>query len=57
MNLYHTFQDGCTGGDLVDDTPAQASASSGCPVGRDSCPAEGVDPIHNFSKFPSGLGI
>lgn len=51
MNLWHTFQDGCTGGDFVDDTPAQASPSSGCPDGRDSCPAAGLDPIHNFMDY------
>ena len=29
LGLYHTFQDGCTGGDKVDDTPPVASANLG----------------------------
>ena len=37
LNLAHTFENGCKDpGDFVDDTPAQASPTSGCPVGRDS---------------------
>jgi hypothetical protein len=44
------LQNGCKGaGDSVSDTPAEASPTWGCPVGRDSCKRlAGVDPITNF---------
>jgi hypothetical protein len=52
LNLAHTFENGCKDpGDFVDDTPAQASPTSGCPEGRDSCPAAGLDPIHNYMDY------
>ena len=52
INLEHTFYGGCNKrGDFVDDTPPQKTPTSGCPIGKDTCRAPGLDPIHNYMDY------
>jgi hypothetical protein len=52
LNLEHTFFGQCNKtGDFVDDTPPQKWASSGCPIGNDTCPAPGLDPVTNYMDY------
>ena len=52
VNLHHVFNGGCNNwGDYVDDTPPQSIATSGCPIGQDSCREPGLDSIHNYMDY------
>lgn len=58
FGLLHTFQGlNCSGpGDLIDDTPAEAIQTDGCPASKNTCarPAGDTstqDPFHNFMDY------
>jgi len=56
LGLFHTFETGCvtpcyTTGDRICDTPSEAAAHFGCPVGAFSCNATQQDPIRNYMEY------
>lgn len=51
LGLLHTFEGGCASGDMVADTPPELTPTSGCPIGKDTCPSPGLDPIHNYMDY------
>ncbi|GII01231.1 zinc metalloprotease [Planobispora takensis] len=52
LGLLHTFENGCQEpGDAVVDTPPEAHPTDGCPEGKDTCPQDGADPVHNFMDY------
>ncbi|MBC7569624.1 MAG: PKD domain-containing protein [Spirosoma sp.] len=49
LGLRHIWGDANCGNDFVDDTPAQASESRGCQIGRISC--GGVNMVQNYMDY------
>tara|TARA_Y100000389_G_scaffold80200_1_gene76901 strand:- start:487 stop:2568 length:2082 start_codon:yes stop_codon:yes gene_type:complete len=54
LNLKHTFQNGCSGGDNCPDTPPVANSNAGCNVNQNSCTFENPDlpdMIENYMDY------
>jgi hypothetical protein len=51
LGLRHITSGCSTDTDGISDTTRYSSLASGCPVGRDTCPDLGPDPIHNYMNF------
>ncbi len=58
LGLFHTFENGCRSpGDGVPDTPYQHDGDNivSCDESEDTCPARGLDPVHNFMSYGDDL--
>ncbi|KAL8712858.1 MAG: hypothetical protein Q9220_003066 [cf. Caloplaca sp. 1 TL-2023] len=56
FGLMHTFTDetcnASDSGDMIDDTPQEATPTDGCPTAKDSCPGSaGLDPVANYMDY------
>lgn len=53
LGLFHTFQNGCFGGDGVTDTEPERIPNQGCDPSqqRDTCIGGGLDPVFNFMNY------
>jgi hypothetical protein len=49
LALFHTFQDGCAGGDQCADTPAVDNPNFGCPTTHQSC--GDLDMVRNYMDY------
>ncbi len=49
LNLFHTFQGGCAGGDQCADTPPVDNPNFGCATGHVSCGS--VDQVENYMDY------
>ncbi len=55
LDLFHTFHNACTPGDLVGDTPPEAVLRTGCPTNNPASCSNSGDPIHNFMDYTNDI--